>query len=320
MKETLHNANFPQDTEGHVYHLGVKQGQVANRILTVGDSVRAKAIAQLLDTEEQSGHPTFIRLSQRGFLTITGRYKGVPVTIMAIGMGNCMMDFFVRETRAVTRGPMAILRFGSCGSVAAQAPPGSVIVPKAGYCIRRNLNYFSSMPPPATRAETRAENEKPYTISGLFAADKELTHLLETALQTTVAPLGLGAIVTGGLNADGCSFYSSQGRLDPLFWDDNETVIADALAMYPTTDSLEMETSMLFHLAACARDPKRPIRAAGCMQVFADRVTNQFIEPHVVAVLEPAVGKAVLDVLVQVSLDVTEPLEEAGTVWERRPF
>lgn len=84
MKETIFNANFPRDEDNRVYHLGVKLGDVANRILTVGDHVRARKIAAYLDTEEECGHPTFERLSQRGFLTITGRYKGVPVSIMAM--------------------------------------------------------------------------------------------------------------------------------------------------------------------------------------------------------------------------------------------
>jgi uridine phosphorylase len=84
MKETISNANFPRDEEGRVYHIGVKLGDIANRILTVGDHVRARKIAAYLDTEEETGHPIFENSSQRGFLTITGRYKGVPVSIMAM--------------------------------------------------------------------------------------------------------------------------------------------------------------------------------------------------------------------------------------------
>ncbi|CAO3600549.1 unnamed protein product [Absidia cylindrospora] len=309
MKETVTNANFPQDAEGHVYHISVKRGQVANCILTVGDHHRARAIAKLLDRID------FERSSQRGFLTITGRYKGVPVSIMAIGMGNCMMDFFVRESRAVVDGDIAIIRFGSCGSLTERAPPGSVIVPKAGYCIRRNIDYFCDTP------LMPAIQDIPYLVSGNFAADEGMTDILEKTMEQALAVaqpqleagVTIGPVVTGGLNADGCSFYSAQGRMDPQFWDDNKDVIQTALTAHPTTDALEMETSMLFHLAQCS---KGTVRAAGCMQVFADRVNNGFIRPEVVAILEPIVGKAVLDALVQVDL---EAMEEAGTVWENAP-
>ena len=57
------------------------------------------------------GLPFFVHLSHRGFLTITGEFKGTPVSIVAIGMGLPMMDFFVRECRAVIKGPMVVIRY-----------------------------------------------------------------------------------------------------------------------------------------------------------------------------------------------------------------
>lgn len=230
---------------------------------------------------------------------------------MYSGMGNPMMDFFVRETRAVVSGTMAIIRFGSCGSLTERAPPGAVIVPRAGYCIRRNIDYFCERPINQDLKNT------PYLISGIFPADLDMTERLAQAMADTLAPLegkDIGPVLTGGLNADGCSFYSSQGRQDPNFWDDNQQLIKQALATHPDTDSLEMETSMLFHLAACGK----AIRAAGCMQVFADRVGNNFIRPEVVAVLEPAAGKAALETLIHTKLD--DEMDEVGTVWERQPM
>ena len=71
--------------------------------------------------------------SSRGFVSFTGCFNGVPVSIVAIGMvrqnqnycffcanflhflkfiqGVAMMDFFVREAKAVVEGPMAIVRY-----------------------------------------------------------------------------------------------------------------------------------------------------------------------------------------------------------------
>lgn len=224
------------------------------------------------------------------------------------GMGNPMMDFFIRETRAVVTGTMAVVRFGSCGSLTLEAPPGAVVVPKGGYCIRRNIDYFADHPINQDLKKT------PYLISGLFSADPDLTKRLSENVTKTVAKLSVGGpVLSDGLNADGCSFYSSQGRKDSRFWDDNEHVIKQALALHPDTHSLEMETSMLFHLAKCARGEK--IRAAGCMQVFADRVGNDFIRPEVVEVLEPAVGAASLDTLIETPIE--DEMDEIGTVWER---
>ena len=52
----------------------------------------------------------FELFSERGFLTITGRYRGTPVSIISIGMGYPSMDFFVREVRECLIGDMVVVR------------------------------------------------------------------------------------------------------------------------------------------------------------------------------------------------------------------
>lgn len=91
--------------------------------VTVGDPKRARTIAAHFD---KSPKP-FELLSERGFLTITGtllsrciqpcrlilvvgRYNGVPISVIAIGMGGPNMDFFVREARECLVGEMVIVR------------------------------------------------------------------------------------------------------------------------------------------------------------------------------------------------------------------
>jgi uridine phosphorylase len=50
----------------------------------------------------ENDNPSLFELySDRGFLTLTGTYKGVRVSIVSIGMGAPNMDFFVREGREV---------------------------------------------------------------------------------------------------------------------------------------------------------------------------------------------------------------------------
>jgi uridine phosphorylase len=145
--------DFPKTGEAAVYHLGLKAGELASRIvgifyyhvqsfyydslycccvlplplplpasnsrfhfspfiqITVGDPARAQGIAKLLDPEPKP----FALHSERGFLTLTGKYKGVAVSIVAIGMGAPNMDFFVRECREILDdsggGDMVIIRW-----------------------------------------------------------------------------------------------------------------------------------------------------------------------------------------------------------------
>lgn len=126
----ISDANFPTRQDGATYHCQTKPGQVANSIITVGDPARlVKIAAHLTDT-------CTIK-SSRGFNTISGTYKNTRVSVISIGMGSGMMDMMIREVRAVTSGPLAIVRFGSCGGVAVDAKVGMIAVASHGIMVSR---------------------------------------------------------------------------------------------------------------------------------------------------------------------------------------
>ena len=89
------NPNGMPFADGKNLHMDLGRGDINNRIVTVGTQSRAEKIAAHFDEE------TSRIASGRGFLTINGIYQGVAVSVVAIGMGPSMMDFFVREARAV---------------------------------------------------------------------------------------------------------------------------------------------------------------------------------------------------------------------------
>jgi len=164
MKDLILDANFPRTPAGRVYHLGLKRGEIANRIITVGDPKRARTIASHFD---KSPAP-YELLSGRGFLTITGRYNGVPVSATAIGMGGPNMDFFVREARECLEGEMVIVRYGSCGALTG-LPVGSLVVPEACVAVTRNWDFDFSAPQGDVD-----QDEDAYVISKPVDGDREL--------------------------------------------------------------------------------------------------------------------------------------------------
>lgn len=120
----------------------------------MGSPSRALIIAEHLDKT-----PVPFKLtSERGFVTLTGRYKGFPVSIVSTGMGFPNTDFFVREVRECLSGDMLVVRLvnssvpiinapdkltpslGSCGALV-DIPPGSLVIPKACVAINRNWDY-----------------------------------------------------------------------------------------------------------------------------------------------------------------------------------
>ncbi len=167
----LLQANFPLSEDGRTYHLGTCQGEVANRILSVGSQPRAVMLSQFLEPPSLSRPGLFMLESPRGFLTITGagqfiavrcrklllvrrsviatsilttwccstrigRFQGVPITIVTTHMGFSNMDFVVRESSAVVDGEMAIVRLGTCGALQPPAHMGSICVAPSSVFVR----------------------------------------------------------------------------------------------------------------------------------------------------------------------------------------
>lgn len=103
-------------------HIGAHKGQIAKRVLMPGDPKRAEWIAK-----------TFLKNPKlvsdvRGMLAFTGKYKNVPVTVMAHGMGIPSICIYAHELYSFY-GVQAIYRVGSCGVTnAAKAKLGEVIL------------------------------------------------------------------------------------------------------------------------------------------------------------------------------------------------
>jgi len=274
----LSDANFPTDAEGRVYHVGLKFGELANRVLIMGDPERAKRISGLLDQDKK----IFCRATTRGFTTYTGFYKGIPMSIMAIGMGTPMVDFVYRECRHVTKGPLAFLRIGTCGGIRPDMPVGTICVSKSSVFCGTNYNAF---------LRSGASVEERYNISDPVSADAELTEHLQKQLQEAVKDEKV--VVCGDATAD--SFYSSQGRTDPNFNDHNRELIDVLTAKHTDIGTLQMETFMMYFLSSIC---KQQIASSACAIVLAQRNSGDFLSNDAKHRLEGIVGSAGLDALV----------------------
>jgi uridine phosphorylase len=286
-----------------VYHLGVKRGEVANRVLSVGDPRRASLLATFFDDPSKS----FMRASTRGFVIHTGTRKGVPLSIVATGMGIPMIDFVVRECRAIVDGPMVIARFGTCGTPQPNIPIGSISVASLGaVCATRNVDAFiEKKPAPADDDKRRSLDY--YNLSKICPADDTLSKLIIRKLEAVVS-----GSVYAGLNLTADSFYSSQGRITDDFEDYNHTLLDEAMERYPELTSLEMETFHLLHLAHCSRGS---ISASAAAIVLAQRKSGAFLDHETTRRLERLGGTAVLDALVEYPLDEKQLMQGEECVW-----
>lgn len=293
--------DMPVDAEGRTYHLQTRPGEVAPRILSVGDVGRAARIAAWLADVR-----TFT--SSRGFVTHTGSYHGVPLSIIATGMGTPMADFMVRECRAVVEGPMAILRFGTCGGLGESAP-GTIVVAEGSVLIRRDPDAVgdalasgraweggSAGRPSAGHVGGSASEDFPYTVSRTVFPNARLTAAYASALRRAIEPLGPPFAVATGGDATADSFYASQGRKGSAFADSNGSLLSRLAASHPTLATLQMETFHLFDLGRSA-PASGPIATAAAAIVLVHRSSGAAMAKEDLTTVEMHGGKAALDTL-----------------------
>ncbi|KAJ1445384.1 nucleoside phosphorylase domain-containing protein [Pelagophyceae sp. CCMP2097] len=274
-------------SEGRVTHLGLAAGELAQRVVCTGSLSRAERLRDLFDDPGEC----FTLTSPRGFTTFTGTFEGTALSVVATGMGAPMMDFFVREARAITSGPMVIIRFGSCGGLGPSAPPGTLAVCTGAVDVRRNADTFFE-----PNFEPNLNGAQFYHISNVTAKpDSELQSALSAQLRAA-----LGAATVEGLNASCDSFYASQGRRDLNFDDRNEDLIKSLKLKWPRTISMEMETFHLLHLANYSTG--NSIRAAAAAVVCANRDSTDIIDTSDLHRLETCGGRAILKALASAKL------------------
>lgn len=287
--------DMPVDATGKTYHLQTGPGDVANRVLSVGDVGRAKRISSLMSAVRSF-------TSSRGFVTHTGEYKGQRISIVATGMGFPMADFVVRECRAVVEGPMAFLRFGTCGGLG-NVRPGTVVVATEGsVLVRREPDAVGQAL--AQGASSSSQEVFPYSVSKPVPAHAALSSLYMRCMRESVEGSGLaasGVTVQGGMDATADSFYSSQGRKGKAFLDWNESLIAQLCSRHPTLCTLQMETFHFFDLARAA-SPAAPVHAAAAAIVLVNRNSAATVSKEDLHTLEMAGGRAALNALAAFAL------------------
>eukprot|EP00931_Biecheleriopsis_adriatica_P094407 TRINITY_DN68061_c0_g1_i1.p1 TRINITY_DN68061_c0_g1~~TRINITY_DN68061_c0_g1_i1.p1 ORF type:complete len:329 (-),score=72.80 TRINITY_DN68061_c0_g1_i1:18-953(-) len=277
---------------GRVLHVGLTDGEIANRVVVVGHHSRAELLASFLEPETDGGS-VFKLASDRGFLTYTGCFAGQKLSVVSIGMGVAMMDFFVREARAVVKGAMAVVRFGTCGCLQDWVKVGAVSVASQGSAmVQRNYGHFDS-----GSGDTSNGNSKPYIISPLCPPDSSLSGAVSAALR---ADLGDDEVMEG-INVTADSFYSSQGRADSAFNDANKDLIDELLQRFPKAITMEMETYQLLHLARSCL-PQGSMRAAAAVVNVANRQTGDVVGEEGLRAAERNGGKALLKALSGLSL------------------
>ncbi|MEM4344053.1 MAG: hypothetical protein QXT91_06915, partial [Candidatus Caldarchaeum sp.] len=85
----------------------LKTKDVAKRVVAAGDPARVVQLSKMLDS------PRLVN-ENRGFITYTGSFQGVPVTVACHGVGGPSSAVVFEEL--IMLGARLIIRLGTCGA------------------------------------------------------------------------------------------------------------------------------------------------------------------------------------------------------------
>lgn len=174
----------PLNDQGRYYHLDCGPGDLAPYILTCGDPARARRIARYFDRVE-------VRRRNREFVTLTGRYRGIPVSVLATGIGPDNTAIAVIEASQCIS-PATFIRLGTTGALQDYIGLGDLVITEKAIRDENTSHYYA---PPDFMAPAH-----PAVVQALKAAAAELK-----------IPHHVGITCTTS------DFYAGQGRTAPGF-------------------------------------------------------------------------------------------------------
>ena len=221
--------------EGKQYHIRCKRGDLAKYLLVPGDPDRVLKIAGFWDEYHEVA-------CHREFKSLTGRYRGVPISVMSSGIGPAAVAILVNEAARV--GVKTFVRVGSTGAIQKEIACGDLVISVGAVRLDGTSNHYVGVEYPAV-------------------ADHEVLLALIEAAES------LGVRYHAGITATSSDFYAGQER--PSFGRRPETHGLLRSLQRARVLNFEMECATLFVLCSLFG-----LRAGTVCAVYANRVTNEF--------------------------------------------
>lgn len=271
MKET----ELITNDDGSIFHLRLRPGEAAKKIILVGDPGRVDMIGQHLDNIR-------VKRNNREFFTLTGSYKNKEISIMSSGIGTDNIDILLNELDAIfnydlesgkelkEKTSLSIVRLGTSGGLQAELYPGEPVISEKAIGFDSVMNFYrgiEKITDPAFESafmkhtSWNSRLSRPYIID---AGDALLDKFSKTGFK-------------GGMTISTPGFYAPQGRmitLEPADMDLNEKI---RTFTYKGSRILnyEMESSAIYGLSSLLGHKAITI----CLSI-GNRVSGKFLNDY----------------------------------------
>jgi uridine phosphorylase len=261
--------------DGSIFHLNLLPGDIANKIIIVGDPGRVDMLASLMEEVR-------VRKENREFRTVTGVIDNNEITVISSGIGTDNIDILINELDALVNidlntgicreepVSLTLIRLGTSGGLREDVPAGSCVLAETAIGFDGLLHFYEGYDWILNTglSDSLVEYlEWPDTLSYPYAvnANKELVQLFgnENFIK--------------GITISAPGFYAPQGRKLRLETFDSE--INQKLSEFTyrgrTISNYEMESSAIYGLSALLGHKALTI----CL-VIGNRITGEFIRDY----------------------------------------
>lgn len=247
--------------DASIYHLKLQNGELASKIITVGDPQRVEEVVKHFDAVE-------LRRTNREFVTVSGRIGSESVSVVSTGIGTDNIDVVFNELQLVhavnlplrewikpAPAPLQIVRLGTSGTLQSDIPVDSLLISRAALSFDGLLHFY--------------ENEFSRPDLGLDSMPRPfLTHADKALFEqfSSVADFE-------GCTLTAAGFYAPQGRnlvAPPRHLNFLEQVSKNPVEGMRVTN-LEMETAGIYGLGALLG-----MKTVSISAILANRITGEF--------------------------------------------
>jgi len=248
-----------------LYHLGIKKSDLAENIFIVGDPARAIRVSQEFDQID-------CEISNREYLTFTGSYRGIPVSVIGTGIGTDNVEIALVEAyiahefdlksaeKLQNCSPLTIIRLGTSGGVQPDVTPGSLAISSYALGLDSTGIYYEQ--PTEDLIVERIETEASKILNS--AIDKKsrfkgkiTPYASKASSEVTMALINqaeaYGVEFETGITVSSPGFYGPSSRyiegLNNTLSDIKGSLSSlniDGLKVH----NMEMESSLFFHLCS----------------------------------------------------------------------
>ena len=250
--------------DGKVLHLGLTKGQLAENIFLVGDPARAIRVSEQFDS-------ILCEVENREFVTITGSYNSLPVSVIGTGIGVDNVEIALVEAYTVHAfdfdsseyqsgtPPLKFIRIGTSAGTQDDIEPGTMAISTYALGLDNAGLYYDH--PPADQVVTDIEQQAfEILVNSTSEAARfrgKINPYASKASPSVAAALAdrassLNVDYVTGITAATPGFYGPSGRyIEGLVntVPSIKTQLSDLRVQDQRVVNMEMESSLLFHVA-----------------------------------------------------------------------